>query len=52
MTQTMYTEPCSSANQITYEYFCVLGGLNNPRARKIQRMNGTQVYFTYHFLHY
>jgi hypothetical protein len=48
----LYVEPCTTANQITYEYFCVLGGLSDDRARKIQRQNGTHVYFTYHYLHY
>jgi len=35
-------------NQITYEYFCVLGGLSNPRCVKVLRRNGTHIYFTYH----
>lgn len=48
----MYREPCTSENQITYEYFCVLGGLTHPRARKVERRNGSYVYFTYHYLRY
>lgn len=38
----------SRSNQITYLYFCTLGGLSNPRCRKVERRNGTYVYFTYH----
>ena len=37
-----------SHNQITYEYFCVLGGLSNPRCAKCHRHNGSYTYFTYH----
>jgi len=36
------------SNQITYECFCLMGGLSNDRLQKIQHNNGTQVYFTYH----
>lgn len=36
------------SNEITYLYFCTLGGLANPRCRKVMRTNGTHVYFTYH----
>ena len=35
-------------NQITYLYFCTLGGLSNPRCYKIQHRNGTYTYETYH----
>lgn len=35
-------------NQITYEYFCVLGGLANPKCYKIQHRNGSYHYETYH----
>lgn len=35
-------------SQITYLYFCTLGGLRNPRCHKIQRHNGSYTYFTYH----
>ncbi len=38
----------NSSNQITYEYFCVLGGLSNPRCAKCHRRNGSHEYFTYH----
>lgn len=48
----MYSEPASNANQITYEYFCVLGGLSNPRASKVERRNGSYVYHTYHYHRY
>lgn len=44
----MRTQPCTTANQITYEYFCVLGGLSHPAVAKIQRQNGTHIYYTYH----
>ncbi len=46
------TSPANQANQITYLYFCTLGGLTNPRLQKIERHNGTYTYFTYHFLSY
>ena len=38
------------ANQITYEYFCVLGGLSNARCGKKMHKNGDYIYFTYHLL--
>ena len=44
-------QPASTANQITYLYFCTLGGLSNPKCTKVERHNGSQIYFTYH-LHY
>lgn len=40
----------SLSNQITYEYFCTLGGLSNSKCRKVQHQNGTQIYFTYHLV--
>ncbi|MCK9513680.1 MAG: hypothetical protein M0R28_20985 [Pigmentiphaga sp.] len=40
----------SSANQITYLYFCTLGGLANPKCAKIARRNGSHIYFTYHLI--
>jgi hypothetical protein len=40
--------PATRSNQITYEYFCLKGGLANGRLSKIERRNGTHVYFTYH----
>ena len=42
--------PACTSNQITYEYFCVLGGLANPRVQKVMRHNGTHVYYTYHLV--
>lgn len=48
----MYTEPCTSANQCTYEFFCLMKGLTHPRMRKVQRQSGSHVYFTYHYLRY
>jgi len=38
----------SISDQITYEYFCVLGGLSHPRTYKVRRQNGAHIYFTYH----
>ncbi len=38
----------TSADQITYEYFCVLGGLAKGKCFKILRHNGSYNYFTYH----
>jgi len=40
----------SVSNQITYQYFCLLGGLENPRCEKILRRNGSYTYFTYHLV--
>lgn len=40
----------SRSNQITYMYFCTLGGLANPRVQKLARHNGTHLYYTYHLL--
>lgn len=40
--------PASFSNQITYLYFCTLGGLSNSRVRKVLHYNGTYTYFTYH----
>lgn len=48
----MFTEPCSAANQITYLFFCTLGGLSNPRCSKVLRRNGSHCYETYHLLRY
>ena len=40
--------PATTANQITYECFCLMGGLSNGRLSKIQHFNGTHHYDTYH----
>lgn len=40
--------PATRSNQITYECFCFMGGLSNNRLTKVERRNGTHVYFTYH----
>jgi hypothetical protein len=40
--------PATNSNKITYEYFCVLGGLSNPSVQKVQHNNGSYVYYTYH----
>lgn len=43
--------PASTSNQITYEYFCVLGGLAGGRVQKCMWRNGSMTYFTYHLLY-
>jgi hypothetical protein len=40
--------PAGTSNQITYEYFCLRGGLANGRNQKIQKSNGRHTYSTYH----
>jgi hypothetical protein len=40
--------PASTSNQITYEYFCLRGGLSNPRNQRIGKNNGSHHYSTYH----
>lgn len=40
----------NSSNQITYLYFCTLGGLSHPNTHKVQRQNGSHVYYTYHLV--
>jgi hypothetical protein len=40
--------PASNSNQITHECFCLMGGLENPRLSKVQRQNGSYIYYTYH----
>jgi len=40
--------PACFANEITYEYFCLLGALENPKCVKVQHNNGSHVYYTYH----
>ena len=45
---TFHIFPACCSNQITYLYFCTLGGLSNPKCRKVQHNNGAHVYFTYH----
>lgn len=42
--------PARRSNEITYEYFCILGGLANKNTSKIARHNGSHTYFTYHLL--
>jgi len=37
-------------NQITYLYFCTLGGLANKRVAKMIHYNGTYMYETYHLI--
>jgi len=34
--------------EITYEYFCVLGGLTHPRTYTMTHNNGSYYYTTYH----
>lgn len=42
--------PATRSNQITYLYFCTLGGLSNPGVTAVQRHNGTYNYVTYHLI--
>lgn len=44
----IFSEPCSTANSITYLYFCTLGGLTNPRCATMTNHG----YTTYHLLSY
>lgn len=43
--------PATASNQITYAYFCTLGGLAGGRAQAVQHHNGAHCYTTYHLLH-
>jgi len=38
----------TTANQITYDCFCFMGGLANGRLAKVEHRNGSHVYHTYH----
>lgn len=40
--------PASISNQITYAYFCTLGGLSNKNTCKVLKKNGKNIYHTYH----
>lgn len=42
--------PATRSNQITYELFCLMGGLGNGRLHKVERRNGTYTYYTYHMI--
>ena len=48
----MLTESCTKDNQITYLYFCTLGGLAHPRCAKQEHRNGSHVYHTYYLRRY
>ena len=48
----LYTEPCGSHNQISYETFCQLGALRNPKLCRIGKQNGSYHYDTYHLRRY
>lgn len=43
-------EPLTSANRITYLYFCTLGGLSHPRTAKLEHVDGRgqHLHYTYH----
>lgn len=43
-----YTFPPNESNAITYECFCLMGGLANERLHKVQHRNGSHTYVTYH----
>lgn len=40
--------PCRTSNEITYECFCFMGGLENNRLARMEHRNGTMSYVTYH----
>ena len=40
--------PASTSNQITYEFFCLRGGLANQRNQRVSKSNGNHHYSTYH----
>lgn len=39
-----------ASNQISYETYCQMGGCCNSSLVSILRYNGTQAYFTYHYV--
>ena len=43
-TNDFYYFPCSVSNQITYLYFCTLGGLSNPRCAVVTKQDGSRTY--------
>ena len=49
---TIWCEPLSTANEISYKSFCLMGALVNPRLAKRERQNGSHIYFTYHLRSY
>ncbi len=47
--RTEFTQyPACTSNEITYECFCLLGALENPKLCKVKHNNGSHVYYTYH----
>jgi hypothetical protein len=42
--------PATRSNEISYQFFCTLGGLANPKVGKVLHNNGSHIYFTYHLL--
>lgn len=42
------TFPATGSNMMTYAGFCFMGGLANQRLCKVERRNGSFVYYTYH----
>lgn len=42
--------PATISNQITYDYFCALGGLSNKNVYQLTKKNGRLIYHTYHLL--
>jgi len=45
-----YIFPAKRSNQITYKYFCLLGGLQNPNVQRVEHRNGSYIYSTYHLI--
>jgi len=48
----IYTEPCTQENRISYNSFCQLGGVDNPRLAKVSHTHGSLFYMTYHLKRY
>lgn len=42
--------PARNSNQITYDYFCQLGGLSSNATQQVIHKNGTHIYYTYHLI--
>lgn len=37
--------PISKSNEITYDCFCLMGGLSNDRLYKVQKLDSTYSYY-------
>ncbi len=45
-------EPCSSANQITAEFYFAQKSLGSGSVVRMLRRNGTHTYYTYHLIRF